>query len=102
MKDCCRQYLDEQFGGDADVMAEIYSEYVSSVGEKIGDAESALAASDWTRLDRTAHTIKGNALAAGDQEMADTAISVRKAAALRDGALAASLMEKIKELSKGL
>ena len=36
MKECCKQYLDEQFGGDADVMAEIYNEYVSSVGEKIG------------------------------------------------------------------
>ena len=102
MKDCCKAYLDEQFGGDADVMAEIYNEYVSSVGEKIGEAESALAASDWTKLDRMAHTVKGNALAAGDQEMADTAISLRKAAALADAALAASLLEKIKELYKGL
>ena len=102
MKDCCRTYLEEQFGGDADIMEEIYAEYVASVKEKIGEAESALAASDWTQLDRTAHTIKGNALAAGDQEMADTAIAVRKAAALSDSALAASLMEKIKEFSKGL
>jgi len=102
MKECCKKYLDEQFGGDADVVAEIYNEYVSSIGVKIGEAESALAATDWTKLDRTAHTIKGNALAAGDQEMADTAIALRKAAALADVALSASLLEKIKELSKVL
>ncbi|MBR5549635.1 MAG: Hpt domain-containing protein [Kiritimatiellae bacterium] len=102
MKECCKKYLDEQFGGDADLVSEIYNEYVSSIGVKIGEAESALAATDWTKLDRTAHTIKGNALAAGDQEMADTAIALRKAAALADVALSASLLEKIKELSKVL
>ena len=102
MKECCKTYLDEQFGGDADVTAEIYGEYVSSIGEKIGESESALAASDWSRLDKVAHTVKGNALAAGDTETADTAIALRKAAALADAALAAPLVEKIKELAKGL
>ena len=102
MKECCKKYLDEQFGGDADVVVEIYNEYVSSIGVKIGEAESALSATDWTKLDRTAHTIKGNALAAGDQEMADAAIALRKAAALADVSLSASLLEKIKELSKVL
>ncbi len=102
MKECCRKYLDEQFGGDADVIGEIYGEYVSSVGEKVGEAESALAAADWPQLDRVAHTIKGNALAAGDAETADAAIELRKAAALSDAALAAPLVERLKELAKGL
>ena len=102
MKECCKAYLDEQFGGDADVVAEIYGEYVSSVREKLGEAEAALAASDWSRLDKVAHTIKGNALAAGDAETADTAIELRKAAALSDAALSAPLIEKIRELAKGL
>jgi len=102
MKECCRKYLDEQFGGDADIIGEIYGEYVSSVGEKLGEAEASLAASDWGRLDKVAHTIKGNALAAGDTETADAAIELRKAAALSDAALAAPLVEKIKELAKGL
>ena len=102
MKECCRAYLDEQFGGDADVIAEIYNEYVSSVETKIGEAESAIAATDWVKLDRTAHTIKGNALAAGDQEMADIAIALRKASALADVALSTSLLETIRRLSKGL
>ena len=102
MKECCKTYLDEQFGGDADITAEIYGEYVSSMHAKIGEAESALAGSDWSRLDKVAHTVKGNALAAGDNEMAETAIALRKAAALSDSGLSASLLEKIRELAKGL
>lgn len=102
MKECCRKYLDEQFGGDADVVGEIYSEYVSSVGAKLADADSALAASDWTQLDRVAHTVKGNALAAGVAEMSETAIALRKAAALSDADEAASLISKLKDLAKEL
>ena len=102
MKECCRKYLDEQFGGDADIVGEIYSEYVSSVGAKLAEADSALAAADWTQLDRVAHTVKGNALAAGDTEMSETAIALRKAAALSDAAEAASLISKLKDLAKEL
>ena len=102
MKVCSAKYLEEQFGGDADIMGEIYGEYVSSIRTKIADADEALAASDWTRLDRTAHTIKGNALAAGDTETAEVAIAIRKAAALCDGSQAAALVGRIKELAEGL
>ena len=102
MKECCRVYLDEQFGGDADVIGEIYNEYVSSVGEKLGDAESARTAEEWGRLDRVAHTIKGNALAAGDSAMAETAIALRKASALKDGAEADALISRLRELQKEL
>ena len=102
MKECCKAYLDEQFGGDADVMSEIYSEYVSSVDVKLAEADAALAAADWTLLDRVAHTVKGNALAAGDSEMAETAIALRKASALSDAADAASLIAKLRELEKSL
>ena len=102
MKECCRKYLDEQFGGDADVVGEIYSEYVSSVGVKLAEADAALAAADWKALDHVAHTVKGNALAAGDEAMADAAISLRKASALADASEAASLMAKLKELAAQL
>ena len=100
MKECCKAYLDEQFGGDADVMAEIYGEYVSSVQVKLSEADAALAASEWPRLDKIAHTIKGNALAAGDEDMANTAIELRKAATLGDAALSAKLVDNLKELAK--
>ena len=102
MKECCRKYLDEQFGGDADVMGEIYSEYVSSVGDKLAEADAALSGADWTLLDRVAHTVKGNALAAGDADMAETAIALRKASALSDTAAAASLIAKLGELAAQL
>ncbi len=97
MKECCRKYLDEQFGDD-DVVKEIYDEYASSAHEKIAEAGAALAAGDWTTLDRVAHTLKGNALAAGDEDLANTAIELRKAATLNDASGAAALHGRLKEL----
>lgn len=102
MKECCRQYLNEQFGGDAAIMDEIYNEYASSTHEKIREAAATLAAEEWTPLDRVAHTLKGNALAAGDTEMGETAIALRKAVALKDSAEAAALIAKLDALSKEL
>jgi len=102
MKECCRKYLSDQFGGDEAVVGEIYDEYASSTHQKIRAASKALSDEDWTQLDRVAHTLKGNALAAGDTEMADTAISLRKAAALKDSGEATSLIAKMDDLSKEL
>ena len=42
MKECCEKYLAEQFGNDADIMDEIYGEYVNSVKEKISELKAAL------------------------------------------------------------
>ena len=98
MKECCKKYLHEQFGGDADVMSEIYGEYVSSMKAKIGEARTAIAEKQWVQLDRVAHTIKGNSLAAGDEEMANVAIELRGASKQEDEAMSASLIEKLEEL----
>ena len=100
MKECCKTYLNEQFGDDADVVNEIYGEYVSSVRVKIMEATTALTGSAWQQLDRVAHTVKGNALAAGDNEMADAAIQLRKVAQLQDTAQAGALIERLKELEE--
>ena len=102
MKQCCADYLSEQFGGDADIIGEIYSEYVSSVTAKTAEAEAALPAEQWEALDKIAHTIKGNALAAGDQETASAAIALRSAAKLQDKEEAASLVAKIKVFAAAL
>ena len=102
MKECCKVYLDGEFGGDADVIGEIYGEYVSSVHAKLAEIEAALAVPDWVKVDRAAHTVKGNALSAGDTVMAETAISMRKAAALQDAGEAASLLARLRELEKEL
>ena len=102
MKPCCKQYLDEQFGGDADMVNEIYGEYASSMQEKAQEAVTALAGASWEILDRVAHTIKGNALAAGDNEMAQLGIELRQAAKLQDAAQSASLIEGIKAMTQEL
>ena len=102
MKLCCKQYLDEQFGGDADMVNEIYAEYASSMKDKAQDAVVALAGASWEALDRVAHTIKGNALAAGDNDMAHLGIELRQAAKLQDSSLASSLIEGIKAMAQEL
>ena len=102
MKECCKKYLVEQFGGNDEVVGEIYAEYVSSAKEKIAEAGAALASANWNLLDRVAHTVKGNALAAGDEEMANTAIALRKAAILKDAAESAKLHERMKALEAEL
>ena len=98
MKDSCVKYLNEQFGGDADVVNEIYAEYVSSLKEKLGEAEAALQAEEWIKLDRAAHAIKGNALSAGDNETAEIAITLRNAAKLQERTEAAQLIARLREL----
>ena len=102
MKECCKKYLNEQFGDDAEVVNAIYAEYVSSVGAKTAEADVALAASEWDTLDKVAHTVKGNSLAAGDQQMADAAIALRSAAKSQDRGQAAQLIADMKALAEQL
>ena len=47
MKKCCEEYLNGQFGTDAEVIAEIYHESVSSVHAKLAEAREALEGGDW-------------------------------------------------------
>jgi HPt (histidine-containing phosphotransfer) domain-containing protein len=98
VKKCCSDYLDEQFGGDADLVGEIYGEYVMSVNEKTAELNEAIKSEDWLRIDRIAHALKGNALAAGDTEMADTAIAIRKSVALKEIDAINASMVHIEEL----
>ena len=98
MKECCRKYLTEQFGDDTEVVDAIYAEYVSSIGAKMAEADAALAAGAWDALDRAAHTVKGNALAAGDNQMAEAAIALRNAAKLQERDQAEELMADLRSL----
>ena len=99
MKDCCKDYLNEQFGGDADIIESVYALYVESVGEKLAEAKAALAGGDWAKLDVAAHTLKGNALAAGDKPLAEVAITLRNAAKLQATEHAAQLISQLEKLS---
>lgn len=102
MKECCRTYLNEQFGDDAEVVNEIYAEYVTSIGVKIAEADAALAEGAWDTLDKVAHTIKGNSLAAGDPQMADIAIALRSAAKLQNRDEVERLIADMKLLAEQL
>lgn len=102
MKECCREYLNEQFGGDDATIESIYALYVESVGEKLAVAKAALAGNDWSGLDVAAHTIKGNALAAGDKPLAEVAIQLRNTAKLQEAEESAKLVARIEELSAEL
>ena len=99
MKQCCKDYLMEQFG-DEDVVNEIYGEYVRSIQEKMPEIEAAVAAENWSTLDPLAHAVKGNALATGDTDAANVAIALRIAAKMSDKEAACSLFAKLKELAK--
>ena len=102
MKECCRTYLNEQLGDDAEAVDAIYAEYVTSIGAKMDEADAALAADAWDTLDRVAHTVKGNSLAVGDQQMADTAIALRQAAKLQNRDEAERLIADMKSFAEGL
>ena len=102
MKECCKAYLNEQFGGDVGRIETVYALYVESVGEKLAEAKAALSGGDWTKLDAAAHTLKGNALAAGDQPLAEVAISLRNTAKLQETESSAQLISQIEELATTL
>ena len=101
MKQCCKDYLMEQFG-DEEVVAEIYAEYASSIREKLPEIEAALAADNWSALDSLAHAVKGNALATGDTDVANTAIDLRVAAKMSEKSAASSLVAKLKGFAEGI
>lgn len=98
MKECCKTYLIGQFG-DEDIIAEIYAEYVSSLAAKLAECDAALESGDWIALDRAAHAMKGNALAAGDNDMVENAIALRSAAKLQERENAATIIQVLKKLS---
>ena len=99
MKQCCKDYLMEQFG-DEEVVKEIYGEYAKSFSEKLPELEAALAAENWSSLDQLAHALKGNALATGDTDSANVAISLRVAAKMSEKENARALLDKLNELFK--
>ena len=99
MKQCCKDYLMEQFG-DEEVVNEIYTEYANSIREKLPEFEAALTAENWSALDQLAHAVKGNALATGDNDVADAAIALRVSAKMSDIGSARFLFGKLQELVK--
>lgn len=102
MKDSIRKWLTEQFGAEEELIQGIYLEYVSSSVTKAAELETALASANWEQVDRIAHTLKGNALMTGDQEVADTAIALRAASKASDMAAARPLADTLATMIRGL
>lgn len=98
MKEEAKTWLDEQFGGDEETIAAVWSEYLGSTAEKIAETRAALEALDFPLLDRVAHTLKGNALMVGDQLLAQAAIALRDAAKKSDAAAAKAEIDRIAAL----
>ena len=101
MKQICIDYLAEQLG-DRDVAAEVYAEYATSFRKKLAEAQESYAARDWKNLDFAVHTLKGNALSAGDKEAAELAIELRGAATLADEEKARSLLSRLAAMATEL
>lgn len=101
MKQACIDYLTEQLG-DRDVAAEVYAEYAASFRKKLAEAQESFAARDWTKLDFAVHTLKGNALSAGDAEAAGVAVELRGAASLADEEKAWALLARLAKMSAEL
>ena len=99
MKQCCKEYLMEQFG-DEEIVNEIYEEYSRSIQEKLPGLEAALNAENWAALDPLAHAVKGNALATGDTDVANVAIELRSAAKMSEKEAANALFGKLKALAQ--
>jgi len=99
MTDEIKAWLNEQFAGDAETIAAVWGEYVRSMGEKFPEARAALAASDFEKLDRLAHTMKGDALLVGDKPMAEAAIALRDASKAADSAAAAQAIDRAAQLA---
>ena len=99
MKPEIKKWLAEQFAGDEDIIAEVYGEYVNTSKAKLAELDADYASGDWAKLDRTVHTLKGNALMVGDTTVADASIRLRELIKAGDtGAFPAQIAE-IKRLS---
>jgi len=94
-----KAWLNGQFPGDEETIAAIWGEYVRSIGEKLPEARAALAISDFEKLDRLAHTLKGDALLVGDKPMAEGAIALRNAAKAADSDAAEQALARLAQLA---
>lgn len=93
MKACVSAWLNEQFGGDADIVGSVYDEYKSTLGRLIGELAQAIANADRPAIDHVLHTIKGSAAMVGDNEVSALAAESRK---LTDLGELQSVHEKLK------
>ncbi len=99
MRECCRVWLSEQFGGDNAVVNAVYGRYAASIKSKVAEMRPLLTSADWHSLDRAAHAVKGAALSAGDEPLANAAVSLRAAISAADASECERLTAEMAELA---
>ena len=80
IKQCVRDWMTEQLGGDEEMLQSIYDEYKQTLAAQLAALSAARAAGDATQIDRALHTIKGSAAMVGDQEISQIAANARPVA----------------------
>ena len=99
MRECCKVWLSGQFGGDAAIVDVVYDKYAASIKSKVAELRPLLKSADWPALDREAHAVKGAALSAGDEPLANAAVSLRAAIAAADAAECERLTAEVEKLA---
>jgi len=95
-----------RLGGDAELFAEIAAMYVEDAGGYAQALEEALAAGDWARVQREAHTIKGLLATFTDDVGTAMALAVEQQAGQEDAAAlgdaVAQLLARVRLLAEVL
>ena len=78
MTACVEKWLNEQFGGDGEMIASVYGEYRQTMRRLVGELASARQAGDAAAVDRVLHTMKGTAAMVGDAEVSAYAAASRQ------------------------
>ena len=84
MKACVEKWLNDQFGGDGQMVADVYEEYRQTMRRLVGELASARQAGDAAAVDRILHTMKGSAAMVGDEEVSAYAAASRQVGGATD------------------
>jgi len=82
-------------GVDADILFKLAPMMVESTNTSVTDLREALAAGDWNRLQREAHSLKGSLGLFHAPTVVGTAKRLEEAAKVRDSALAKEVLETL-------
>ena len=81
-----RQLVDRWEGIDAEILFKLGPQMVKSVGDSLSDLRAALAATDWHRLQREAHSLRGSLALFNAPQVVETAHRLENAAKRHDPA----------------
>lgn len=86
--------------GDTAFLETLLSVYIEDLPTKLSSLEEALATSDMSVLQRTAHSLKGASATVGALALREAAFAMENAGRAADKALAADLLPGLKSLAQ--